>query len=78
MNTIYYTMTDEAPALATNSFLPLIKKITEGVGVKFRLKDISLSSRILAVFSDQLPEEYRVEDALAQLGDLAKQEDTTI
>lgn len=78
MNTIYYTMTDEAPALATNSFLPLIKKITEGVGVKFRLKDISLSSRILAVFSDQLPEEYRVEDALAQLGDLAKQEGTTI
>ena len=78
MNTIYYTMTDEAPALATNSFLPLIKKITEGVGVKFRLKDISLSSRILAVFSDQLAEEYKVEDALAQLGDLAKQEGTTI
>ena len=78
MNTIYYTMTDEAPALATNSFLPLIKKITEGVGVKFRLKDISLSSRILAVFSDQLAEEYKEEDALAQLGDLAKQEGTTI
>ncbi len=78
MNTIYYTMTDEAPALATNSFLPLIKKITEGVGIKFRLKDISLSSRILAAFSDQLPEEHKVEDALAQLGDLAKKEGTTI
>ena len=78
MNTIYYTMTDEAPALATNSFLPLIKKITEGVGVKFRLKDISLSSRILAVFSDRLPEEYKTEDALAQLGELAKLEGTTI
>jgi isocitrate dehydrogenase len=71
-------MTDEAPALATNSFLPLIKKITEGVGIKFRLKDISLSSRILAAFSDQLPEEHKVEDALAQLGDLAKKEGTTI
>lgn len=78
MNTIYYTMTDEAPALATNSFLPLIKKITEGVGVKFRLKDISLSSRILATFSDRLPEEYKTEDALAQLGELAKLEGTTI
>ncbi|MDA0608364.1 MAG: NADP-dependent isocitrate dehydrogenase, partial [Bacteroidetes bacterium] len=78
MNTIYYTMTDEAPALATNSFLPLIKKITEGVGVKFRLKDISLSSRILAAFSDRLPEEYKTEDALAQLGELAKLEGTTI
>ena len=78
MNTIYYTMTDEAPALATNSFLPLIKKITEGVGVKFRLKDISLSSRILAAFSNRLPEEYKTEDALAQLGELAKLEGTTI
>jgi len=71
-------MTDEAPALATNSFLPLIKKITEGIGVKFRLKDISLSSRILAAFSDRLPEEYKTEDALAQLGELAKLEGTTI
>lgn len=78
MKTIYYTMTDEAPALATNSFLPLIKKITKEAGVQFILKDISLSSRIIAAFSDLLPEDQRTEDALAKLGELAKQEDTTI
>lgn len=71
-------MTDEAPALATNSFLPLIKKITKEAGVQFILKDISLSSRIIAAFSDLLPEDQRTEDALAKLGELAKQEDTTI
>ncbi|MFM1808359.1 MAG: hypothetical protein RLZZ242_1084, partial [Bacteroidota bacterium] len=78
MSTIYYTMTDEAPALATNSFLPLIKKITESAGVTFKVKDISLSSRILAAFSNELPVAFRTEDALAQLGELAKKEDTTI
>ena len=71
-------MTDEAPALATNSFLPLIKKITKEAGIQFILKDISLSSRIVAVFSDLLPEDQRTEDALSKLGELAKQEDTTI
>lgn len=71
-------MTDEAPALATNSFLPLIKKITKEAGIQFILKDISLSSRIIAVFSDLLPEDQRTEDALSKLGELAKQEDTTI
>ncbi|MEK9751311.1 MAG: NADP-dependent isocitrate dehydrogenase, partial [Flavobacteriaceae bacterium] len=59
MKTIYYTMTDEAPALATNSFLPLIKKITNEAGIQFILKDISLSSRIIAVFSDLLPDNQR-------------------
>jgi isocitrate dehydrogenase len=78
MKTIYYTMTDEAPALATNSFLPLIKKITNEAGIQFILKDISLSSRIIAVFSDLLPDNQRIEDPLAKLGELAKKEDTTI
>jgi len=64
--------------LATNSFLPLINKITKEAGIQFSLEDISLSSRIIAVFSDLLPEDQRTEDALSKLGELAKQEDTTI
>jgi len=78
MKKIYYTLTDEAPALATYSFLPMVKAITKSTGIEFLVKDISLSARILAAFNHRLPESQRVEDALSALGALAKESDTTI
>ncbi len=78
MKKIYYTLTDEAPALATFSFLPMVKAITKSTGIEFLVKDISLSARILAAFNHRLPESQRVEDALSTLGALAKEADTTI
>ncbi len=75
---IIYTITDEAPALATRSFLPIVKAFTSTSDINFETKDISLAARILANFSDMLPENQQVEDALAQLGDLAKQPDANI
>ena len=78
MKKIYYTLTDEAPALATFSFLPMVKAITKSIGIEFLVKDISLSARILAAFNHRLPESQRVEDALNTLGILAKESDTTI
>ena len=78
MKKIYYTLTDEAPALATFSFLPMVKAITKSTGIEFLVKDISLSARILAAFNQRLPENQRVEDALSTLGGLAKESDTTI
>jgi isocitrate dehydrogenase len=78
MKKIYYTLTDEAPALATFSFLPMVKAITKSTGIEFLVKDISLSARILAAFNHRLPESQRVEDALSTLGSLAKKSDTTI
>jgi isocitrate dehydrogenase len=69
---IVYTKTDEAPALATYSLLPIIQAFTQSAGVKFELKDISLAGRILANFSDRLAEEQQQGDALAELGELAK------
>ena len=72
-STIVYTKTDEAPALATFSLLPIIKAFTATSGINIELKDISLAGRILANFSDYLSENQKVEDALSQLGDLAKQ-----
>ncbi len=76
--TIFYTKTDEAPALATHSFLPIIKAFTKSSGINFELKDISLAARILALFPDFLTEDQKVEDALATLGDLAKQPEANI
>lgn len=70
--TIIYTHTDEAPALATRSFLPVIKAFTKGTGIDIQTRDISLASRILSHFSDQLTESQRVSDDLAELGDLVK------
>lgn len=70
--TIIYTKTDEAPALATRSFLPIIRAFTQSSGIDVDLRDISLAGRILATFSDSLPAEQQVEDALGQLGELAK------
>ena len=69
---IIYTITDEAPALATHSLLPIIEAYTAAAGVVVETRDISLSGRILANFPDYLAEEQRVDDALAELGDLAK------
>lgn len=68
-NTIIYTHTDEAPALATQSFLPIIRAFGKQADVAFELADISLAGRILAVFPDFLQENQRIPDALAQLGE---------
>jgi len=70
--TIIYTHTDEAPALATYSFLPIIQAFTAPAGVTVETRDISLAARILANFPDSLTPEQRVDDALAELGRLAK------
>ena len=72
MSKILYTLTDEAPALATYSFLPIVQAFASKAGVEVETRDISLSGRILAVFSDVLPEDQKIHDALAELGQLAK------
>ncbi|MFD1384660.1 NADP-dependent isocitrate dehydrogenase [Rhodanobacter aciditrophus] len=68
--TIYYTLTDEAPALATASLLPIFSSFAKEADIELKLTDISLAGRILAAFSDRLPEDQRVEDGLAFLGEL--------
>ncbi len=68
---IIYTHTDEAPALATKSLLPIVEAFAAAAGVEIELRDISLAGRILAQFADRLPEQQRVADALAELGALA-------
>jgi len=75
---IIYTYTDEAPALATHSFLPIIEAFAGAAGVAVELRDISLAGRILAVFPDALTEGQRVPDALAELGQLAKTPEANI
>ena len=70
--TIIYTHTDEAPALATYSFLPVIKAFTQSSGINVETRDISLAGRIIANFSEYLPESQRQSDALSELGELAK------
>ncbi|WP_397362355.1 NADP-dependent isocitrate dehydrogenase [Olleya sp. R77988] len=75
---IIYTITDEAPALATRSFLPIVKAFTASSGIELETRDISLASRILAVFPDYLTEDQRVSDDLAFLGDLAKTPEANI
>lgn len=71
-NTIVYTLTDEAPALATRSLLPIIRAFTKSSGITFDLQDISLAARILSNFADKLPADQKHNDALAGLGALAK------
>jgi len=68
---IVYTKTDEAPALATRSLLPILRAFTQSSGIEFELKDISLAGRILANFPENLTEEQRIPDALSELGELA-------
>ncbi|MBD3670010.1 MAG: NADP-dependent isocitrate dehydrogenase [Gammaproteobacteria bacterium] len=75
---IFYTETDEAPALATYSFLPIVKAFTAAAGVEVETRDISLAGRIIANFPDNLSEEQKVGDALAELGELAKTPDANI
>lgn len=75
---IIYTKTDEAPALATYSFLPIVKAFAEPLGVQLETKDISLAARILAIFPDYLTDEQKVPNALAELGELAKQPEANI
>ncbi|MCW2848338.1 MAG: isocitrate dehydrogenase [Marmoricola sp.] len=77
-SSIIYTHTDEAPLLATYSFLPIIEAYAEKAGVSVQTRDISLGARILASFADLLPEDQRVADDLAELGDLAKTPEANI
>ncbi|MGZ9898593.1 NADP-dependent isocitrate dehydrogenase [Shewanella gaetbuli] len=70
--TIIYTETDEAPALATLSLLPLIRTFTDAAGVKVETRDISLSGRVIANFPENLTAEQKIGDALSELGELAK------
>ncbi|MBP0450827.1 MULTISPECIES: NADP-dependent isocitrate dehydrogenase [unclassified Kitasatospora] len=71
-STIIYTHTDEAPALATYSFLPVVQAYASTAGVQVETRDISLAGRIIASFPERLEEGQRIEDALAELGELAK------
>ncbi|WP_377047465.1 NADP-dependent isocitrate dehydrogenase [Roseibacillus persicicus] len=76
--TIIYTKTDEAPALATYSFLPIIQRFTKSSGINVELRDISLAGRILAVFPEYLTDEQKIDDELANLGALAKTPEANI
>jgi isocitrate dehydrogenase len=75
---IIYTITDEAPALATQSLLPIIKAFTASSGIDVETRDISLAGRIIANFPDYLTEEQRIGDALAELGELAQTSEANI
>ncbi|MBA6436493.1 NADP-dependent isocitrate dehydrogenase [Streptomyces sp. GMR22] len=77
-STIIYTHTDEAPALATYSFLPVIEAYASTAGVGVESRDISLAGRIIAQFPEHLEEGQRIPDALAELGDLAKTPEANI
>jgi isocitrate dehydrogenase len=75
---IVYTHTDEAPALATHSLLPIVRAFSAAAGVEVEVRDISLAGRILAQFPDRLDEGQRVDDALAELGKLANEPEANI
>ncbi|WP_372957949.1 NADP-dependent isocitrate dehydrogenase, partial [Marinobacter sp.] len=75
---IVYTLTDEAPALATRSLLPILQTFTTPAGITFETSDISLAARILATFPDYLEEDQRVPDALAELGEYTKNPEANI
>ncbi len=78
MSKIIYTKTDEAPALATYSFLPIIRAFTNKADIVVELKNISLAGRILSIFPEYLTDEQREEDALSELGKLTKFPETNI
>jgi isocitrate dehydrogenase len=78
MSKIIYTYTDEAPALATESLLPILEAFARTAGVEVETRDISLAGRILAGFPDRLDDDQRVDDALAELGDLTKRPEANI
>ncbi|MFH9862995.1 NADP-dependent isocitrate dehydrogenase [Streptomyces sp. NPDC017202] len=77
-STIIYTHTDEAPALATYSFLPVVQAYASQAGVSVETRDISLAGRIIAVFPEYLTEDQRIPDALHELGELAKTPEANI
>ncbi|MGR2846847.1 NADP-dependent isocitrate dehydrogenase [Vibrio vulnificus] len=76
--TIIYTITDEAPALATYSLLPIIQSFTASSGINVETRDISLAGRVIANFPEHLKEEQRIGDALAELGELAQTPEANI
>lgn len=78
MAKIFYTKTDEAPALATLSFLPIVKAFTQTADISIETKDISLAARILSIFPELLNEEQKVSDDLAILGQMAKMPEANI
>ena len=78
MSAIMYTITDEAPMLATASLLPIVRGFASKAGVDIETRDISLAARILAAFADRLPEDQRERDALAELGALARTAEANI
>ena len=78
MHTIIYTHTDEAPALATYSFLPIIRAYTAGTGISIETRDISLAGRILCHFPEHLAPDQQVPDALAELGEMAETPEANI
>lgn len=75
---ITYTITDEAPFLATHSFLPMVKAFTQSSGIEVETKDISLAGRILALFPEYLNDDQKTADALGELGEMVKQEEANI
>ncbi len=75
---IIYTHTDEAPALATYSFLPIVRAFCAGTGIDVETRDISLAGRILANFADALTPEQQIGDHLAELGELAQTPEANI
>ena len=77
-HTIIYTHTDEAPALATRSLLPIINAFGDAAGVQVELRDISLAGRVLAAFPDALTPEQRVTDDLAELGELVTRPEANV
>lgn len=70
--TIYWTLTDEAPSLATCSFLPIVRTFTQAAGIDVKISDISLAGRVLSAFPDKLSDSQKVEDGLAFLGELTQ------
>ncbi len=75
---IYYTLTDEAPMLATHSFLPIVKAFTRSADIEIEVPDISLAGRILSNFPEYLQDDQKIPDALAQLGELATKPEANI
>ena len=77
-STIIWTEIDEAPALATYSFLPIVRALTKGTGVAVETRDISLAGRIIANFPDHLTEDQKIPDHLTRLGELTQRPEANI
>ena len=75
---ISWTWTDEAPALATRAFLPILEAFMRGTGIEVETRDISLAGRVIANFPDRLAEEQKIPDHLTQLGELAQTPEANI